>query len=355
MSPSARETGGVTRCRIVPPHLLEAIARYGDEPARLAALATLGLDTSLRLERALRPGPGSRTAEAVPAGPQRSIADAAGLEQLPGTVVRREGEPDTGDPAVDEAYAGLGSTYALLAEVYGRDSIDGAGMALRASVHYGRDYDNAFWNGERMVFGDGDGQVFRRFTVAVDVIGHELAHGVTEATAALAYRGQPGALNESMSDVVGSLVKQYALRQTAAEADWLIGAGLFEPSVRGVALRSMAAPGTAYDDPVLGRDPQPATMAGYVDTARDNGGVHVNSGIPNHAFYLAATAIGGPAWESAGRIWYDALVDPQLRPDTDFAGFAALTVTVAGRLAGEGSGETDAVRTAWQQVGVLPG
>ena len=164
-------------------------------------------------------------------------------------------------------------------------------------MHYGRGYDNAFWDGTQMVFGDGDGTVFNRFTIAVDVIGHELTHGVTEHTAALVYQGQSGALNESISDVFGSLVKQQALGQDAAAADWLIGAGLFTAQVKGVALRSMKAPGTAYDDPQLGKDPQPATMADYVETTDDNGGVHLNSGIPNHAFYLAATAIGGHAWE----------------------------------------------------------
>src|SRR6185312_7752790 len=97
--------------------------------------------------------------------------------------------------------------------VYGRDSLDGAGLPLDASVHYGDRYDNAFWDGTRMVFGDGDGTTFTRFTVAVDVVGHELTHGVTEHAAGLAYRGQSGALNESVSDVFGSLVKQRALGQ----------------------------------------------------------------------------------------------------------------------------------------------
>ncbi|CAM5676724.1 hypothetical protein SFUMM280S_07534 [Streptomyces fumanus] len=155
-----------------------------------------------------------------------------------------------------------------------------------------------------MVFGDGDGEIFLDFTIPVDVIGHELVHGVTQYTANLTYFGQPGALNESVSDVFGSLIKQYTLGQSADQADWLIGAGLLAPRVTGVALRSLKAPGTAYDDDVLGKDPQPATMDDYVRTGRDNGGVHINSGIPNHAFYLAATALGGNAWERAGQIWY---------------------------------------------------
>jgi Zn-dependent metalloprotease len=180
-----------------------------------------------------------------------------------------------------------------------------------------------------MVFGDGDGTVFNRFTIAVDVIGHELTHGVTQFTAGLDYQGQSGALNESVSDVFGSLVKQRSLGQSAGQADWLIGAGLFTPEVHGVALRSMKAPGTAYDDPQLGKDPQPATMSGYVETSDDNGGVHTNSGIPNHAFYLAATAIGGNAWEGAGQVWDDVLTGGSLPHDVDFATFAEATMAAA--------------------------
>src|SRR5262249_20304804 len=163
-------------------------------------------------------------------------------------------------------------TYDLYFDVYGRNSIDGQGTRLDSSVHYGQAYDNAFWDGTQMVYGDGDGKLFERFTRAVDVIGHELTHGVTAHEANLDYQNQPGALNESFSDVFGSLVKQGSLAQTAGEADWLIGEGLFTAKVKGVALRSLKAPGTAYDDPVLGKDPQPATMKGYVQTTDDDGG-----------------------------------------------------------------------------------
>jgi len=225
-------------------------------------------------------------------------------------------------------------------------------MPLNATVHFGQDYDNAFWNGQQMVFGDGDGDLFNRFTIAIDVIGHELTHGVTEDEAQLVYFFQPGALNESVSDVFGSLVKQRMLNQTADQADWLIGAGLFTANVNGVALRSMKAPGTAYDDPVLGKDPQPAHMNDFVYTFQDNGGVHINSGIPNHAFYLAATAIGGNTWERAGRIWYETLRDPRLQPFWGFRRFARLSITVAGRLFGDGGAEQQAVREAWRNVGI---
>ena len=236
--------------------------------------------------------------------------------------------------------------------MFQRDSIDDAGLPLVGWGHYGRDYDNAFWDGQQMVFGEGDGQLFNRFTISLDVIGHELTHGVTEDEGPLDYQAQSGALNESISDVFGSLVKQHALGQTADQADWLIGAGLLAEGIQGKALRSMAEPGTAFDDPVLGKDSQPAHMRDYVRTVDDNGGVHTNSGIPNRAFYLVATKLGGSAWDRAGRIWYESLRDPTLSRTSGFRRFGHLTERVAKRLYGEGSDEATAVADAWEQVGV---
>ena len=151
--------------------------------------------------------------------------------------------------AVNEAFDYSGATYDFYLTAYNRNSIDDNGMRLDSSVHYDSNFDNAFWDGQQMVYGDGDQTIFDRFTKCLDVVGHELTHGVTAATANLDYQGQSGALNESMSDVFGSLVKQMSLGQTADQADWLIGAGLFMPGIHGVALRSMSNPGTAYDDP----------------------------------------------------------------------------------------------------------
>lgn len=341
---------------ILPPHILRSMAQNGTPQQRRAALDTMATDNTFRALRAgprLAPAMRKRLrAMALEGEKQRTIYEAHNTENLPGGIVRAEGGPATGDPAVNEAYEGLGATYDFFWEAYDRNSIDDEGLPLDATVHYGQQYDNAFFDGQRMVFGDGDGELFNRFTVALDVIGHELAHGVTEDEAGLIYNNQAGALNESMSDVFGSLVKQRTLHQTADQADWLIGAGLLTSNVTGVALRSMKAPGTAYDDPVLGKDPQPAHMRDYVRTFRDNGGVHINSGIPNHAFFLVATRLGGQAWERAGRIWYETLRDPQLRPNTGFQRFARLTVTVAGRLYGMGNPEQQAVREGWNQVGI---
>ncbi|WP_426566447.1 M4 family metallopeptidase [Angustibacter sp. McL0619] len=356
-----RSVTKASRCSIIPPYLLARLAAAADPARSQPAARTLALDTVHRTRResggVTGAGPGAGPAPQDPApgavpSARRTISTAHNDTTLPGDEARAEGAPPTGDPATDEAYDGLGQTWSLYYDVYGRDSIDGKGLPLLGTVHYGDAYDNAFWDGEQMVFGDGDGVTFNRFTIAVDVMGHELTHGVTQLTAGLEYQDQPGALNESVSDVFGSLVKQRALGQDAAGADWLIGAGLFTAAVNGVALRSMRAPGTAYDDDELGKDPQPATMAGYVHTSSDNGGVHINSGIPNHAFYLAAVAIGGSAWDGAGRIWYDTLTGGSLASDVDFAGFAAATVSAAEARFGAGGAQASAVRDAWQQVGV---
>jgi Zn-dependent metalloprotease len=341
-------------CTILPPEMLRSIVRRGSRAQRDAALDTLATDETMRLSRAtyaLLEAGAHRNLLSVPVGAkQRTIYDAQNRELLPGKTLRVEGGAPLADTEANEAYDGLGATFDFYAAVYDRNSIDDEGLHLDATVHYGRHYDNAFWNGQQMVFGDGDGDLFNRFTVSVDVIAHELTHGVTGDEAQLVYLGQAGALNESISDVFGSLVKQYAQRKRADEADWLIGEGLFTPKVHGVALRSMKAPGTAYDDTVLGRDPQPATMAGFVHTTADNGGVHTNSGIPNHAFYLAALALGGYAWEKAGRIWYETLRDKRLKPTATFTQFARYTAQNAAHFFG--AAERQAVVSAWEAVGI---
>ncbi|MDN4475280.1 M4 family metallopeptidase [Demequina sp. SYSU T00192] len=339
-------------CTIVPDFMLEAISHGGSEEERDAAVATLAVDHGMREHRLAMPPP-TLVAEPVPAVPHknRRTYTADNGYGLPGRLVRGEGDPVVGDEAVDEAHDGLGATFDLFWDVFARNSIDDGGMDLVATVHYGVRYNNAFWDGEQMVFGDGDGVIFNRFTIAVDVEGHELAHGVTAATANLEYRDQPGALNESLSDCFGSMVKQRSRGQTAAEADWLIGEGLLAPGIHGVALRSMKDPGTAFDDARLGKDPQPAHMDDYVDTTQDNGGVHINSGIPNRAFYLACIALGGSSWERAGRVWYATLTDPALTSTASFLDFATLTVHHAREL--YDVEVRDAVAQAWADVGIV--
>lgn len=341
----------INRSHIAPPDLLAYVAEHGSPEQREAAARVLAGNVAYRSARAALTA--TPTGQPSAGDGARTVYDAGHGQSLPGTLVRSEGEPPVADTAVDQAYDGAGDTFTFYREAYDRDSIDGHGMGIVSTVHYGVAYDNAFWDGQQMVYGDGSGHIFQvgALTAAVDVIGHELTHGVTQYTAKLEYHDQPGALNESFSDVFGSLVKQRLLGQSAAQADWLIGEGTLVPSL-GRALRSLKAPGTAWQG-----DTQPATMSGYrnlpddSDPANDNGGVHINSGIPNHAFYLAATAIGGNAWDKAGLIWYRTLTE-QLQPSSNFLAAAQATVAVATELYGAGA-ETDAVTAAWKGVGVL--
>ncbi|WP_101847690.1 M4 family metallopeptidase [Zhihengliuella sp. ISTPL4] len=335
---------------VVPSYLLARLAESGRFPkAAAAARQTLTAGRPpfrARIDLSIDEN-GDLVAQ-VSDAPNRTISDAGNTQQLPGAVVRTEDDEPVADAAVNEAFDGLGATFEMLLSAFGRNSLDDAGAPLDATVHYGIDYDNAFWDGERMVFGDGDGEVFQHFTGSLTVIGHELAHGVVQHTANLEYQGQPGALNESVADVFGALTEQYALGQSADQASWLIGAEIFTDAVEGSALRSMIAPGTAYDDDELGKDPQPDHMSGFVRTTEDNGGVHINSGIPNRAFALFALDLGGNAWERAGTVWYRALTGG-LSSTATFTEFADATVAAA---ASVGQEAVAAARRAWTTVGV---
>jgi Zn-dependent metalloprotease len=339
----------------MPPYILKTLLEKGSPEQRELARKALLSTTALRADRRFMSRLGF-IAPASGAGKQRMIFDCHNNPTARGaTLVRKESDSNTGDAAVDEAFEGVGKTYDFYSEVFQRNSIDNAGMRLDSYVHYDENYANAFWDGRKMIFGDGDGFLFSRLTQALDVIAHELTHGVTQYTANLEYRGQSGALNESVSDVFGSLVKQWSLSQSAAEADWLIGAECWTPHIDGDALRSMKDPGSAFDDPTIGKDPQPGHMRDYKKLPEtpddDMGGVHINSGIPNHAFYLFATDIGGPAWETAGQVWYEAL--QRCKKDTNFDAFANTTFSVAGE--NFDTATQQSLRAAWAEVGIKVG
>ena len=344
-------------CTFVPPYLLRELAARPQVVAGAnAAEATLRRDEDLRRRReavTLVAVPGNEAPSEVAPGGRRIVCDANNTFDLPGEVARTDEQEPTGDAAVDEAHTSAGQVWDLFAEAFGRESYDGQGSTVQVSVHYGVDYDNAFWDGERLVFGDGDGEIFDRFTKPMDVLAHEFSHGVAQYTANLVYSGQSGALNESVADVFAAMTKQQTLDQTADQADWLIGVGLFLPGVRATALRSMIEPGTAYDDPRIGKDPQVGSMADYVETTEDNGGVHINSGIPNRAFALAAISVGGHSWERVGKVWYDALTSGEVGANADFAAFAQATVASAARVFPDDPSVGQAVLDAWVQVGLL--
>ncbi len=343
---------------IIPPYIIRAIEQNSnEEEERNVAKANLKFDNEFREQRAA-------TSEVMSKGDvyinreciqkQRFIYDAdKSLNPMP--LVRSEGSVTVNDVAVNEAYDGFGAAYDFFCHVFRRNSIDNHGLPLKGVVHYKANFYNAFWDPveTRVLFGDGDGKRFNRFTIALEVIGHELTHAIIAHEGGLAYTGQTGALNESIADVFGSLLKQYHLGQTHSEADWLVGVGIFTNQVQGEALRSMKAPRTAFDDKVLGKDPQPAHMKGFVTTRRDHGGVHINSGIPNRAFYLAAKEIGGNAWDRAGLIWYNTLCDKTLKLNINFKSFANRTLKHADILFGSESHERKAVKAAWVDVGIL--
>ncbi|MGH3962221.1 MAG: M4 family metallopeptidase [Pseudonocardiaceae bacterium] len=336
---------------ITPPHVLQKLLESEDRDIREAALSTLLSNARLGGERTVR----ASFAAAAPASGRRTIFDCQNRTVLSSAVLARsEDGPESDDSSVNQAFDGLGTTRQFYKDIHGRDSINDRGMLLDGYVHRGRNYNNAFWDGRAMVFGDGDGRVFTDFTRSLDVIAHELTHGVTEHTAGLEYHTQSGALNEHISDVFGSLVKQWARQQSAAEADWLIGSEIFTPEIEADSLRSLKAPGEAYDNSIFGKDPQPDHMSKFVhlpDTEEgDHGGVHINSGIPNKAFYLAAVNIGGFAWEAPGRIWYETLKASS--PRTQFQEFADTTYVKAEELYGAGSAEQQAVLAAWREVGI---
>jgi Thermolysin metallopeptidase, alpha-helical domain/Thermolysin metallopeptidase, catalytic domain len=298
----------------------------------------------------------TRVVAKISAPVSRSVFDAKGKMTLPGDLARSEGQDPTGDSLADAVYDHLGVFARFWKTAYGRDSFDGRGGKLKAIVRYGKQFNNSFSNEHGIVIGDGDGKVFKTFT-NLKIIAAELTHAVTQTTAGFVYQGQSGALNNHISDVFAVLVEQWHLRQSTDQSNWLIGDGIFAPNVKATALRSLKAPGSAYDDPVLGKDPQPRTMAQFVQLPNtsegDHGGVHINSGIPNHAFYLAATKIGGYAWEAAGHIWYEALLASSRK--TDFRTFAETTLSKADQLYGKQSKEWFAVRDAWREVGIQIG
>ncbi|MFJ9248381.1 M4 family metallopeptidase [Streptomyces sp. NPDC101776] len=325
----------------------------------LALLERLTREEALALD--FRGGPGvtlrdgglrvRRRADGVVA---HVVFDAAGgdvLDRL--RAVRYTGLPPTGDPAVDEAYDGMVLASTFLAEVFGRHGIGRGGGPLAAVVHYDVAYNNAFWNGELLVFGDGDQEIFGRFTQCVDVVVYESLAALPELT--WTFFGQSGALHISVRDVFAQLARQYHLDQTADEADWLAGAGLVVPALGGQALRSLRAPGTAYDNEPLGKDPQPDHMRDYVETGTDNGGVHLNSGIPSLAFHRVAVALGGRAWERAGRVWWDALTVGEGMAAPTFEDWARRTARAAAARYGENGEEHRAVLAAWDSVGLPVG
>ncbi|KAI1141228.1 Metalloprotease [Hypoxylon sp. FL0543] len=362
-----RAAGNVHRPSIVPDHMLQHIADSEDVDDETRACARRDLEHIKNVHakyqqaqdlRADTAGQKAAVATEQSTGTTektyRAVYDAkhdSNESHLPGKVVRVEGQKATKDESVNEAYDNAGRVLSFYKDIFNWNSIDNKNMQVISSVHFAQNYENAFWDPEaaQMVYGDGH-NFLTNFTGCVDVIGHELTHAVTEYTSPLDYTGQSGALNEHVSDVFGIMIKQRVENETADKADWLIGEYCLMRGVKGVALRSMKAPGTAYDDPRFGKDPQPDNFKDYKVTAEDNGGVHLYSGIPNKAFYNAAVAFGGYSWEKAGKIWWETMRSGQVPARCTFIQFADVTVDKAEELFGEDAAAI--VRKAWNDVGV---
>ena len=350
------------RCTFVPPHVTSHLARRGPGDARGAARATAHQESIHRSQRArkeldiaqLAVGAGLEGLGVTPPSPgsaSRAVWDSGTKWEQRVTLARGEGDPAVSDDEVNLVYDFAGTVRDYFQNELNRSSIDNQGMNLVLNVHYGVNYMNAFWDGDEMTFGDGDGAIFSSFSRSLDVVAHELAHGVTQFTANLDYYSQSGALNEHFSDVFGTAITQYSAGQSPEEADWLIGDEIMGPSLTGEALRSMKAPGTAYDNSLMGTDPQPAHMDDYYAGPRDNRGVHINSGIPNRVFYLVASDLGDTM--KAARLWYHALQN--LWPTAVFTDAAEVIVDSAQTLVGSGElpvGTPQTVRAAFRDVGI---
>jgi Zn-dependent metalloprotease len=344
---------------IIPPYVTEHLAKSADPKIRARAVANLKMAAAMRATRSLsRAMPSLMASRSPTAKKNRQVFDAKQSDQLPGKLVRSEGDAKVADKTVNEAYDGAGDTYDFYDKIFSRNSLDGNGMTLTSSVHVAEAdesgalvaMNNAFWNGEQMAYGDGDGVIFQRFTGSLDVIGHELTHGVESFTSNLEYFDQSGALNEHFADVFGALVRQWKNGETALKANWLIGVEVLVPAPTRRAIRDMENPGTAYaNDPDLGTDPQPAHFSKLFTGAFDRRGVHINSGIPNRAFVLVAKALKGNAWDVAGRIWYDTML--QLTSTSTFTDCARLSVQIAATPK-YGAAAKKAVTAAWKKVGV---
>jgi Zn-dependent metalloprotease len=250
---------------------------------------------------------------------QRLVYDSQNQAKKKLKLVRKDSDKPVADVDVNAAFDNAGIVKAYFKEALAWDSVDGEALDIICNVHYLTRYNNAFWDGEQMTFGDGDGVNFSGFARSLDVTGHELAHGVVQYVSGLVYKGQSGALNEHYADVFGSAVKQWHLKQDAKSADWLIGDTCMIGSFKGKAIRSMKNPA----DTTVVMMAQPDSMDKIYKGTSDNGGVHINSGIPNKAFYLVSLDIGT---QVAALIWFDALKN--LRPTAKFPNFyKALTVS----------------------------
>lgn len=338
-------------CSIIPQVVLEKLAN----DSRFSASDRSGLVDMSKLDAEIRKVReqarkltmvASATAQgliALAVTPSVKIFDCKNTTVLPGTPISNPAT--SADPTVKQTFGVTSEVIDFYKTVFGRNSIDDAGMTLQSSVHYGLRYNNAFWNGFQMAYGDGDGAIFIDFTKGDDVMCHELTHGVTQFTLSLTYRNQPGGLNESMSDVFGSMFRQWRAKQAVTAADWLIGKDIMGPAATSkkiTCLRDMANPKSAH------------CLAPQIDHFKSfTPGMdpHYSSGVPNLAFYKIAMALGGNSWDKAGQIWYKALTGGR-SPNMSMKRFANRTRAVTAALYPGDATTAKAVNNGWVAVGL---
>jgi Zn-dependent metalloprotease len=333
--------------------MLENMAASKNANTRRLAIQAIESSADARATRRVyREMPEMASLLAVGNKKQRYVFDAkgGGFDNLRGVLKRQEGDPKSSDPAVNEAFDHSGTTFDFYLKRFSRNSLDGKGMALVSSVHVGRQLNNAFWNGQQMAYGDGDGSIFTRFTRSLDVVAHELTHGVVAHECNLEYQGQSGALNEHFADVFGQLVSQWKKKLSTAKSPWTVGHDIMGPATQAGSLRTFRAEKAFENDPDLGSDRQPKHMRGFYTGSADSGGVHINSGIPNHAFYLFANAIGGNAWEIPGDIWFEAM--RKLSATSQFSDLVKTTAMITGAKHGQSSMIYKGLLNAWKTVGL---
>lgn len=276
--------------------------------------------------------------------PSITVYDCKHTQTLPGTPVPKP--KNSSDASVKRAFNQTTKVAKFYQEVFNRNSIDDHGMTMMSSAHFGEAYNNAMWNGSQMIYGDGDGSIFVDFTKGNDVIGHELTHGVTQHSLQLAYSGDAGGLNESMSDCFGSMFRQWEAKQSVKKADWLIGKDIMGPASKKkgfTCLRDMANPAAKHC-----LAPQP-TKYSQITPGMDP---HYSSGPPNLAFYTACMAHGGNSWAEIGQVWYRSLTGFGPTPNMTMKAFAARTRQVAHTMYPNASAVAAAVDTGWKKIGL---
>jgi len=256
----------------------------------------------------------------------------------------------TSNPTGVQAHFGAERTHKYFSQKHGRNSYNNAGAIIKSYVSYSSNYVNAFWDGSRMTYGDGDGVNYGPL-VSLDICGHEIAHGVTEYSANLVYSYQSGALNESFSDIFGESIEKFA----SGTNDWLMGDDIGAGGSGG-ALRSMSNP-NAYGDPdtYLGTN--------WYSGSGDNGGVHINSGVQNFWFYVLSVGksgtndlgnsynVTGIGMDKAAAIAYRNLT-VYLNSNSQYSDARNGAIQAARDLYGSGSPEEIATTNAWYAVGV---